>query len=51
MYNGNSVEGVQMMKSNNPVFRFDNMVTLAKGRIPGQVIIQFTDRCNAKCPQ
>lgn len=36
---------------NNPVFQFDNMVKLAQGRIPGQVIIQYTDRCNAKCPQ
>jgi len=42
---------VYMWGRNNPVFRFDNMVTLAKGSIPGQVIIQFTDRCNAKCPQ
>ena len=40
-----------MWKRNNPVLRFDNMATLAKGRIPSQVIIQYTDRCNAKCPQ
>ena len=36
---------------NNPVFHFDNMAKLAKGRIPGQLIIQYTDRCNAQCPQ
>ena len=24
---------------------------LAKGRIPGQLVIQLTDRCNARCPQ
>lgn len=37
--------------TNNPVFRFENMRSLLKGRIPGQLIIQLTDRCNAKCPQ
>jgi len=30
------------LKKMNYVFR---------GRIPGQIIIQYTDRCNAKCPQ
>jgi len=27
------------------------ILTLLQGRVPGQVIIQYTDRCNAKCPQ
>jgi MoaA/NifB/PqqE/SkfB family radical SAM enzyme len=25
--------------------------SLLRGRIPGQVVIQYTDRCNAACPQ
>ncbi|MBU1172937.1 MAG: 4Fe-4S cluster-binding domain-containing protein [Proteobacteria bacterium] len=25
--------------------------SLIKHRIPGQLVIQFTDRCNATCPQ
>ncbi|MEA4926571.1 MAG: radical SAM protein [Syntrophomonadaceae bacterium] len=25
--------------------------TLCSGKIPGQIVIQFTDRCNASCPQ
>jgi len=25
--------------------------TLLRGRIPGQLVIQFTDHCNARCPQ
>lgn len=37
-----------MWMSNNPILHFDNLISLAKGRIPGQVIIQYTDRCNAK---
>jgi len=40
-----------MWINNNPLVRFDNLLTLAKGRIPGQLIIQYTDRCNAQCPQ
>ena len=27
------------------------MKTLMKQRVPGQLVIQFTDRCNAQCPQ
>ncbi len=27
------------------------MGCLFKGRIPGQLVIQYTDKCNAKCPQ
>jgi MoaA/NifB/PqqE/SkfB family radical SAM enzyme len=25
--------------------------TLLRGRVPGQLVIQYTDRCNAQCPQ
>ncbi|OQX09511.1 MAG: hypothetical protein BWK76_22075 [Desulfobulbaceae bacterium A2] len=27
------------------------ILSLLRGRIPGQVVIQYTDRCNAACPQ
>lgn len=27
------------------------MLALLRGRVPGQVVIQYTDRCNATCPQ
>ena len=27
------------------------MGCLFKGRVPGQLVIQYTDKCNAKCPQ
>lgn len=40
-----------MKRSGNPVFHLDNFTKLIRGRIPGQLIIQYTDRCNAKCPQ
>jgi len=32
-------------------FSLSNVSALMHGRIPGQVIIQYTDRCNARCPQ
>lgn len=32
-------------------FSLRNVMRLAQGRMPGQVIIQYTDRCNATCPQ
>lgn len=35
----------------NSVFNFNNIKKIFSGRIPGQVIIQYTDRCNATCPQ
>ncbi|MBU2551249.1 MAG: radical SAM protein [Proteobacteria bacterium] len=28
-----------------------NLLHLATGRPPGQLVIQFTDKCNARCPQ
>ncbi len=30
---------------------FSHIRTFARGRIPGQLIIQLTDHCNASCPQ
>jgi len=27
------------------------VLTLLRGRLPGQLVIQLTDRCNARCPQ
>lgn len=38
-------------KRKKSVFNFDNILRIISGRIPFQVIIQFTDRCNATCPQ
>ncbi len=32
-------------------FSWQNIKSLFRGRIPGQLIIQFSDRCNARCPQ
>lgn len=31
--------------------RCADVVNLMRGRAPGQLIIQLTDRCNARCPQ
>jgi len=36
---------------NGKVFSLKNLKLLAKGRLPAQVIIQFTDKCNASCVQ
>ncbi len=33
------------------IFNLENVTPLLKGRIPGQLIIQYTDVCNARCPQ
>ena len=30
---------------------FFTALTLLRGRTPGQLVIQFTDHCNARCPQ
>lgn len=35
----------------SPLFSFKNIVSLWRQRIPEQLIIQFTDKCNARCPQ
>jgi len=31
--------------------RLGNVTHLLLGRVPGQLVIQYTDRCNARCPQ
>jgi hypothetical protein len=31
--------------------RLEHLARLLRGRVPGQLIIQYTDRCNAACPQ
>ncbi|MFW5734626.1 MAG: radical SAM protein [Oceanidesulfovibrio sp.] len=35
----------------HPLFRLATWKRLAANRIPGQVVIQYTDRCNAACAQ
>lgn len=40
-----------MPQKKGTAIHFSDMLTLLRGRIPGQVVIQYTDRCNAKCPQ
>lgn len=39
-----------MRRSRQP-FTADGLRSMARGRIPGQVIIQYSDKCNATCPQ
>lgn len=38
------------MKS-KALFKPRDVISLIKNRIPGQIVIQYTDRCNAECPQ
>ncbi len=40
-----------MLKRRKAFFNMDNVIPILKGRIPGQLIIQYTDSCNATCPQ
>ncbi len=40
-----------MIGTNNSIFKLENVTPLFNGRIPGQLIIQYTDICNARCPQ
>ncbi|SMC78878.1 radical SAM protein [Papillibacter cinnamivorans] len=40
-----------MTKTKDPVLDPGHLKTLLKGRVPGQLIIQMTDLCNARCPQ
>jgi MoaA/NifB/PqqE/SkfB family radical SAM enzyme len=35
----------------HPLFSLQNWKTLFQGRLPGQVVIQYTDQCNATCVQ
>jgi len=34
-----------------PYRNINNLLPLLRGRLPGQLIIQYTNRCNADCPQ
>ena len=40
-----------MKHTKNPVFQIDNLRSVLNGRIPGQVVIQYTNNCNGTCPQ
>lgn len=37
--------------NNKSIFNISNLASVLKGRIPGQLVIQYTDFCNAECPQ
>ncbi|MCG8482799.1 MAG: radical SAM protein [Clostridia bacterium] len=39
------------MIKDNPFMKMKSVKKFLHGRIPGQLIIQLTDKCNAKCPQ
>jgi MoaA/NifB/PqqE/SkfB family radical SAM enzyme len=39
------------MKQQNSALSFGTLRRVASGHIPGQVVIQFHNRCNAHCPQ
>ncbi|MEW6696296.1 MAG: radical SAM/SPASM domain-containing protein [Bacillota bacterium] len=39
------------MLNENVSLRFSDAIPLLKGRMPGQLVIQYTDLCNAHCPQ
>ncbi len=41
--------GAPMQK--HSVLNMQHILSLLKGRIPGQLIIQYTDSCNGTCPQ
>jgi hypothetical protein len=32
------------------ILNFNSARSILKGRIPGQLVIQYTDFCNAECP-
>lgn len=40
-----------MKKPQNRIITLNNLKRIMRGRIPGQVIIQYTTNCNARCPQ
>ncbi|HWQ78618.1 MAG TPA: radical SAM protein [Anaerovoracaceae bacterium] len=40
-----------MSVTRQSVFGIENVSRILKGRIPGQLVIQYTDACNALCPQ
>ena len=35
----------------SPFRNISNLMPLIRGRLPGQIIIQYSNRCNADCPQ
>ncbi len=35
----------------SPLGNINNLIPLLRGRLPGQLIIQYSNRCNADCPQ
>jgi uncharacterized Fe-S cluster-containing radical SAM superfamily protein len=39
------------MKSSTSLFTFSSLTSFLGGHVPGQVVIQLTDRCNARCAQ
>lgn len=39
------------MSSNKSIISMKDIKTILNGNLPGQLIIQYTDICNAKCPQ
>ena len=43
--------GASMNRKKHSVFNMQHILSLLKGRIPGQLIIQYTDSCNGDCPQ
>lgn len=40
-----------MQSTSGRLFSPRNLLALGRGRIPGQVVVQVTDSCNAHCPQ
>jgi Predicted Fe-S oxidoreductases len=40
-----------MTDSRKNIFGLETVTPILKGRIPGQLVIQLTDACNALCPQ
>jgi 2-iminoacetate synthase ThiH len=35
----------------SPLFNIKNFKSLFNGRLPGQLVIQYSNYCNADCPQ
>ncbi len=41
----------RMISKSNTILSLSSLISLLRGRVPGQVVIQLTDRCNATCAQ
>lgn len=39
------------MRRSQGAIRYSDVLSLLRGRIPGQLVLQYTDHCNATCPQ